>query len=189
MEHIGTKVKNLRLAKGMTLKELSSATELSIGFLSQFERDQTTIAIDSLQTIAEVFDVHLTYFISNKDDEVSPIVRSYSQRDLQILNSNHISKILVNDTEKALFLPRLIEILPKKDNGDPVNAQTHKGVEFIYVLEGVLDLLIEGEEYSMYPGDAAYFESSREHNWINNTTKTVKLLSVNSPNTFCTEEK
>lgn len=46
--NIGMKIKKLRTEKGMTLKELSEKSELSVGILSQFERGLTTIAVDSL---------------------------------------------------------------------------------------------------------------------------------------------
>ena len=51
-QSIGQRVKGIRKARHMTLKELSEMTGLSSGFLSQFERGLTNIAIDSLSKIA-----------------------------------------------------------------------------------------------------------------------------------------
>ncbi|MDO4711938.1 MAG: helix-turn-helix transcriptional regulator, partial [Peptostreptococcaceae bacterium] len=48
---IGSRVQNRRKEQKITLKELSERTGLSTGFLSQFERGMTSIAIDSLQKI------------------------------------------------------------------------------------------------------------------------------------------
>ena len=61
-EHIGAKIKHLRTQRKMTLKDLSEKTNLSIGFLSQLERGLTSIATDTLGTIADVFEVELSYF-------------------------------------------------------------------------------------------------------------------------------
>ncbi|WP_240523881.1 helix-turn-helix domain-containing protein [Bacillus cereus] len=61
--NIGMKIKKLRTEKGMTLKELSEKNELSVGILSQFERGLTTIAVDSLEKLADIFEVHLTHFL------------------------------------------------------------------------------------------------------------------------------
>ena len=47
---IGAKVKILRIGKEMTIKQLSEACGLSVGFLSQFERGISSIAIDSWRT-------------------------------------------------------------------------------------------------------------------------------------------
>ena len=57
---IGLRIKALRTEKKYTLKYLSEQTGLSIGFLSQFERGLTSIAIDSLEKIAQVLEVELS---------------------------------------------------------------------------------------------------------------------------------
>lgn len=186
MENIGAKVKALRLENKMTLKELGALSSLSIGFLSQFERDQTTIAIDSLAKIAKIFNVDITYFIGSKPRSSSPIVRKYDKADIQVLSSKFISRVLINDIE-ASFLPRIIEILPNYEKDLEVDMISHEGEEFIYVLEGILDLMIDGITHNLYPGDAAYISSKQHHNWLNNTNRTVKLLTINYPNVFIDE--
>lgn len=60
--NIGMEIKKLRTEKGITLKELSEKSELSVGFLSQLERGLTTIAVDSLEKLADILEVHLTHF-------------------------------------------------------------------------------------------------------------------------------
>ncbi|WP_277927524.1 helix-turn-helix domain-containing protein [Bacillus cereus group sp. BfR-BA-01383] len=59
------KIKKLRTEKGMTLKELIEKSELSVGILSQFERGLTTIAVDSLEKLADIIGVHLTHFFDH----------------------------------------------------------------------------------------------------------------------------
>ena len=51
---IGAKVKALRTEKKMTLKQLSEGSGLSVGFLSQFERGLSSIALDSLEKLSEI---------------------------------------------------------------------------------------------------------------------------------------
>ena len=72
--NIGEKVKNLRNEQGMTLKQLSEATGLSTGFLSQFERGITTIAVEHLSSIADLFKVRINYFFE-EEPEIEQIVR------------------------------------------------------------------------------------------------------------------
>lgn len=62
-KEIGKKIKELRISKDLTLKDLSEQTELSIGYLSQLERGLTSPAISSLQSIAQVLGIHLSYFL------------------------------------------------------------------------------------------------------------------------------
>ncbi|NLB10141.1 MAG: helix-turn-helix transcriptional regulator, partial [Clostridiaceae bacterium] len=58
-QSIGQRIKIMRKAKNLTLKQLSEMTDLSSGFLSQFERGMTNIAIDSLNRIAVALGVPL----------------------------------------------------------------------------------------------------------------------------------
>lgn len=176
---IGKKVKELRQQHNLTLKELSQKTGLSSGYLSQFERGQTTIAIDNLEQIAKFFNVELSYFLEKFKETSSPVVRNYEQLDLQITNEQFISQSLVRTKEQASFLPRIVEILPSKQIIEEVELFDHKGTEFVYVLEGVLDLHLEKETYCLYPGDSAYYSSNEIHNWVNNSTRITKFLVVN----------
>lgn len=182
-EDVGKKIKELRVNKNLTLKDLSAATNLSIGFLSQLERGLTTVAIDSLSNIAKALEVNLSYFLESKKDNKKIIIRSYEREVFQVDNNQFIHYHLTNDVENKNLLPRLIEILPTKSEED-INSYSHEGEEFIYVLEGILTLIINGEQHELFPGDSAHYSSGIVHNWANYTTRTVKILTVHTPNMF-----
>ncbi|WP_105617239.1 helix-turn-helix domain-containing protein [Vallitalea okinawensis] len=181
IDNIGQNIKKLRTELNLTLKDVSEETGLSIGFLSQFERGLTTIAIDSLDKIAKVLKVDLTYFFDKTQNENNNIVlRSYEREVFQIDYSHIIHYHLTNNLDNKELLPRLIEILPSVAE-ENVKAYQHEGEEFIYVLEGIVTLILKDQEYQLYPGDSAHYDSTRAHNWANYTNKTVKLLVVNTP--------
>lgn len=77
--NIGMEIKKLRTEKGITLKELSEKSELSVGFLSQLERGLTTIAVDSLEKLADILEVHLTHFFDYPLKRKDMVLRSYEQ--------------------------------------------------------------------------------------------------------------
>lgn len=181
---IGRKIKDLRTSHNMTLKELSERTNLSIGFLSQLERGLTTVAVDSLDTIAKQLGVGISYFIPPyRKQNRTAVLKSYENEFAQIVNNKFIHYNLTNNISNKEMLPRLIEILPmeRKEN---LTCYFHEGEEFIYVLEGTLTLYIDNREYELYPGDSAHYKSNLYHNWANYTGKKVKLLSVSVPNIF-----
>lgn len=180
---IGSKIKELRTNKNMTLKDLSESSGLSVGFLSQLERGMTTIAVDSLEILAEILEVPLTNFfdIPHKKDKV--VLRNYERQVLSIMDGGFIYYNLSTELEDKSFLPKLVEILPQKDE-EEVQLNSHTGEEFIYILEGILTLYIGKEKYELYPGDSVHMNSNITHNWANHTNKIVKLIAVNSPNYF-----
>ncbi|MEG0133192.1 MAG: XRE family transcriptional regulator [Clostridium sp.] len=175
---IGSKIKELRTNKKMTLKELSEKTSLSTGFLSQLERGLTSIATDSLLNIADALEVELSYFLLSTTKRRERFVQKSYERDVyKIDNSIYINYILSNNHEDKKLLPRLIEILPCEIN-EPLSTYHHGGEEFIYVLEGIITLFINDESQCLYPGDSAHFKSTVNHNYANYTNKVCKILTI-----------
>lgn len=179
--NIGMEIKKLRTEKGITLKELSEKSELSVGFISQLERGLTTIAVDSLEKLAETLGVHLTHFFDYPRKRKDMVLKSYEQEIMDSVEGGFIKYSLSSDLENKQLVPRLIEILPQKKD-EEILSYKHEGEEFIYVLEGILTIYINDKRYEVYPGDSVHMESSIAHNWANYTNKKVKLIAVNTPN-------
>ncbi|WP_152395874.1 helix-turn-helix domain-containing protein [Paenibacillus guangzhouensis] len=179
--NIGMEIKKLRTEKGITLKELSEKSELSVGFLSQLERGLTTIAVDSLEKLADILEVHLTYFFDYPLKKKDMVLRSYEQEIMDSAEGGFIKYSLSTDLENKQLVPRLIEILPQRRD-EEILSYKHEGEEFIYVLEGILTVYINGTRHEVYPGDSVHMDSNIDHNWANYTNKKVKLIAVNTPN-------
>lgn len=184
---LGEKIKELRTSKKMTLKDLSEKTDLSIGYLSQLERGLTSVAIASLESIANALDVDLNYFFAPPVKNNGRIIRSYEREVSLIENSRFIYYNLTNHKECKKFSATLITVLPGEEI-EEVSTYSHEGEEFVYVLEGILTVFIENQRYELYPGDCWHINSMVPHNWNNYTNKIVKLLSIHSPMVFSAPE-
>jgi DNA-binding response OmpR family regulator len=57
---IGRQIRNLRTARGLTLKQMSRRTNLSVSLLSQIERAESSASVSSLFKVATALDVRLT---------------------------------------------------------------------------------------------------------------------------------
>lgn len=180
---IGKKIRILRSKRGMTLKELSEKSDLSIGFLSQLERGLNTIAVDSLEKLAEILEVPLAYFFHMPVKKESIILRSFEQEVFNVEEGGFIHYHLSTDLEDKNMLPRIVEILPR-DEKEKIQAYKHHGEEFIYILEGILTLYVNDRRYELFPGDSVHMTSEVAHSWENYTNKKVKILAVNTPNNF-----
>ena len=186
-KYIGISVNKLRKNAGMTLKELSEKTGLSQGFLSKFERGQTTIAVDSLLQIAAALGTSIDQLLAQKGTDEPPnaahiIHRSYENSVLYMENS-FINYQITNGFLGMDVFPKLTVLLPTPTaNQNPLFS--HTGQEFVFVLEGVLTLQIESHTYELYPGDTAHFKSNIKHNWWNNTNRNTTILTIHTPNVF-----
>ena len=178
---IGQKVKDLRREHSMTLKDLSAQTGLSVSFISQLERGLTTIAIDSLDSIASVFNVPITsFFVSYKSSEpAEPVTRKY-RRVLLTADSASVQYSLSTNIEGKRMFPCFYELPPSLEK-ETLEQYSHAGEEFVYVLSGILTLTINGALYSLYPGDCFHIDAKKPHNIQNNTPDTVCFISVVTP--------
>lgn len=181
---IGEKIKELRTSKNLTLKQLSELTGLSTGFLSQLERGLSSIAIDSLENIASALNVSLKAFIDeHSSSSAEPVNYSFSHTYDQT-SPKIFETILSNDVSSFQMLPRIILLMPLANSEEEIEMYDHKGEELIYVLEGVVTLILNGQKYILNPGDSVHFHSNVNHNWMNSTNKIAKLLTVNFPSPF-----
>jgi transcriptional regulator with XRE-family HTH domain len=182
---IGKRIKAIRLKKKMTLKQVAEKTELSISFLSQVERSQSSITLTSLKKVAEALGVSAAHLFPPDDIQKASIIRQGSRKQLQFHQSSFIYTNLSGDLSNPIFEPILATLLPGEKKASPLS---HQGQEFGYVLEGVLTILLEHEQYELYPGDSIHIDSTTPHNWINLTNNPVKVLWVISPPVFVSSE-
>lgn len=179
-QDIGNKINQLRNENNMTLKDLAEKCNLSIAFLSQIERGLASPALISLDSIANALGVDLSYFFSIPNKEYSIITRSYEQVPFIAKHSNYIYNELSQHIEGSDLEVMMVTLIPGAEENYPVIG-SHVGEEFIYILEGTLTLLYDNNSYDLFPGDSAHYKADLPHTWRNNTTKLVKVLSVNTP--------
>lgn len=180
-KNIGDLIKQQRTDCKMTLKDISEATDLSIGYLSQLERGLTSIAHDTLKKVAKALGVEMSYFMDQPKCKAKAVVRSYEREVLRMEGNSIIEYNMTNMVDHADMLPKLVEILPQKEI-EETESYPHAGEEFVYILEGILTLTILDECMDLYPGDGAHYKSIQSHNWSNQTNKVVKFITVNTPN-------
>lgn len=179
---VGKKIKALRTSKDMTLKQLSELTGYSTGFLSQLERGLTSVAIDTLSRMCEVFEVELGHFMEPKRPQRRYVLRQHELEVSEIEHGAFVNYFATPNLDGRALCPRIFELMPLGNLDEQIEVYSHGGEEYVYVLEGILTLLIDGEEHALYPGDMAHYASDKPHNWQNRTTRRVRLLAVHTPN-------
>jgi len=177
MDDIGRKIKKLRLDREMTLKDVAEKTDLSIGFLSQVERGKSSITLQSISKISDALEVSRSYFFNVKD-ESSEIRQNNAEPKFKFHNSNFVYQSLSGNLDDPKFEPMLVVLLPT--NTHVSGASTHKGQEFVYVLEGKLTVIIEEQRREIMAGSSFHIDSTTPHTWYNNTSDPVRLLYVYS---------
>jgi transcriptional regulator with XRE-family HTH domain len=163
---IGAKVRALRLKKKIGLVELGKHTGLSPALLSKIERGRLFPTLPTLLRIALVFGVGLEYFFAGARERPLVAVTRKSERvELPERPGAHESAYrfasLDYPATERRFNCYCAEFLPVAP--DRLRPHDHAGVEFIYVMQGVLSVHINGEEHALEAGDAIYFDATAPH--------------------------
>lgn len=169
----------LRREKGLTLAAVAKRTGVSVSFLSSLEHGFSNASIATLQKLARLYGTNVLAFFS---DEAGAPRRLVRVRERKILAPNSGVQMELLAFGKNFMEPHLFRIAPGADSG---GAYSHEGEEFIYVLQGKLEVwLDELEHYILEAGDSLYFGSAQGHRWRNLSEKETLLLWVNAPATF-----
>jgi len=180
MENIYERIRLLRTQQNMTLKELSERAGLSISFLSQVERGNSSLAITSLQKIAEVLNVPMSSFFEEPAHNTF-LTPKAERKQLKIERTNAIYTRLAGDFVGRALEPLYITLEPGLTQDVAYN---HQGEEFYYVLQGKVVMKVGEQEYELLAGDAIHFPSSIDHSWYNPTDGLVHVISVLTPAIF-----
>ena len=180
MENIYERIRSLRVNMNMTLKELSEKTGLSVSFLSQVERGNSSLAITSLQKIADVFNVSMSSFFESSvsNSFFTPVGE---RKPFQIERSNSVFTRLGGDFSGKVLEPIHIVLAPRQGQDVIFN---HPGEEFYYILKGKVLMMIGDKEYEMNEGDTIHFPSMLDHTWHNQTDEPVHMIAVLTPIIF-----
>jgi DNA-binding transcriptional MerR regulator/quercetin dioxygenase-like cupin family protein len=175
---IAQKLVQLRRERNLTLANVAERTGVSVSFLSSLERGYSNASIATLQKLARLYETNVLAFFADEDGS-RRLVRS---RDRTVLVPNPGVRMELLASGKKIMEPHLFRIAPGAGSG---GAYSHEGEEFIYVLQGKLEVwLDEIEHYLLEPGDSLYFESTLAHRWQGLSDKETLLLWVNTPATF-----
>lgn len=180
INEIADKIRELRKKKNLTLKDLSEKTGLSVSFLSQVENNSSSLAITSLKKIADALDVSMGYFFTEPMSH-NFLVKDEDQKVFQIGNSN--SKFVrLSGTFPERNMEAMMVIIPaEQKHGDKYG---HIGEEFIYVLEGVIILNLDGKEFIAKKGESIHFPSTFPHILVNPLQEDAKILTIVQPVLF-----
>ncbi|MGJ9458677.1 cupin domain-containing protein [Oceanobacillus sp. CF4.6] len=86
-------------------------------------------------------------------------------------------ELLANRSKYSGIEPTIVHVTPKTINQRQEKTYTHSQDEFIYILEGTIHLLYDGEKHFMEKGDSAYFQGSKPHLFIPINDEEAQVLT------------
>jgi transcriptional regulator with XRE-family HTH domain len=176
---IGERIKMLRQAKSLTQEELATRAGLTKGFISQVERNLTSLSVESLIGILDALDEKPSAFFNGAIDE--KIV--FKKKDRVELEREDVKtfQILVPAAQNRMMDPAILEL----DAGEKTpEEEPHEGEEFGFLLSGSIEVILGGKPYKLKKGECFYFKATKKHYIANRRNNKAYVLWVSSPPNF-----
>jgi transcriptional regulator with XRE-family HTH domain len=168
---VGALIRARRRQLHLTLQALGDVAEVSVGYLSQVERDHATPSLGTLAQIARALGVGIDYFIGSPSSEEA-LTRAGERRRFSLDGSSIIYERLGVDFPGNVLSSFIMTVPP----GYRSETVSHEGEEILYVLDGAITQRLDDDEMIMSAGDSLHFRGNRPHSWSNHTDKPAKLL-------------
>ncbi len=173
-------MRSLRRERGLTIEQLAVATGLTKGFISQLERDRTAPSLASIARICDALGVRLGDIF---EDEPAPALVRRIDRPLADGRPSTRSHLL-SLREERRFKAIESEVAPGAGAGDELSSLPGE-VEFVYVLDGALELRIGDETHLLETGDALTYPLAKPHTWRNaSDTDPLRVLWLSVPSPY-----
>lgn len=175
---IGRRLRQLRKRQGLGVVEAARRAKISAGFLSAIELSCANPSVATLQRLASTYGTTVLDFY-DLPKHSRRLVKPRERRAIQTQSGVRIELLSIG----AKQLESQIFRVPPGAGSD--GAYSHQGEEFIYMLNGTLELwLDELECHTLREGDSFWFESTVGHRWYNPSNEEAVLLWINTPPTF-----
>jgi transcriptional regulator with XRE-family HTH domain len=175
----GARIREFRLARKLTLRELATRAATSPGFLSQLERGQVNASVGTLRRLSEELGVTLPDLFTDHDANGPRILRKQERPEIHV--SDLSVKYLLSQKPLRHLEVYIAEFAPGGSAGD---AYVHgDSQEILLVVSGSLILELDGLTHHLDAGDSAEYRTSVPHTVHNTSDSRVELLWIVSPPT------
>lgn len=177
LRKLGERIRRERLKYGLTLEEVAKATGLSSAFLSLLENGKINPSLKSLVRICSFFSIHLASLFEEEDDSQN-VFHFPKERQVEI-SSKGKQAIRFLLPKRGFIEPVLITLQPRFESQE---FTVHKGVEFGYVFEGIIEVHIKNEGvFVCREGDSILYRADLFHKLRNPTDHIAVGLWIGFP--------
>ena len=168
---VGKKIKKARIEKKISLEGIANETGYSIDYLKKVEAGKVIPPVGTLLTIARALKVDSGFFLREPESNLRNRIQAYTKR-----TDNYAYTTLTPGAENKHLKAFLVTVDAKQDHKG-VGYQ-HEGEEFVYVLQGKVEISVGDHVNILDEGESLHFNSGIRHKLRNISDITAELLVV-----------
>lgn len=176
---IGKILKNRRLDLDMSIRDLSSKSNIAASTISQIETGKTSPNLLSLKAICDAMEIPVFSLFLDEDTDHIRLVRKEEQETFirNVSNGKPLVESLIIQGKNEMYAA-IIDVPPDSDSGDYAH---HGGEEFVFVLNGQIIFDLENHpDYILNEHDTLYYPNYIGHRWVNESDEPAKLMMVST---------
>ncbi|RLC02907.1 MAG: XRE family transcriptional regulator [Deltaproteobacteria bacterium] len=179
VDEVGKRIQQLREERGISIEDLSNLTGFDIKRLQDIESGQVKPQLGTVMKLSKALDSVVGRLVSGLGTKLYSITRKNDRKQISRSTSktskkNVYSYMSLAPEVQGRHMEALIVQLEKTTEKE---ISVHNGEEFIFVLDGVVNLTIGKKTYDLEPGDSAYYLSTTSH-FITAKTPKATILAV-----------
>lgn len=179
VEEVGNRIKKLREERAISIEDLSNLTGFEVSRLKDIESGREKPQLGTVMKLSKALDSAMGRLISDIGNKLYSITRKDERKEISRCASktgkgNVYSYMSLAPEVQGRHMEALIVQLEKTDDKE---RSIHNGEEFIFVLEGIVNLTIGKDAYDLEPGDSAYYLSTTSH-FLTAKTDKATILAV-----------
>ncbi len=174
-ELIGTKLRTARTARGLTLQAVADSAELTASFISLIERGKAQASVPALLRVCSALQIEIATLF---DHPTGAIVEAGHGATLNMGGAGLKEYILTPASEQRFVVMQSI-IEPGGGSGGAYSLAAE--TIFVFMVQGSLELTIDGQVRTLSRGDSTTFPATAQHEWWNRTQRETEVLWTISP--------
>lgn len=179
-ERLSTRLRMARQMRGMTLKVLADAAGCSESLLSKIENGKAFPSLPMLNRLVQSLDMSMGWMFEDREGK-EPIIFRAGSRPAVALEASRCAitvEKVIPETEKHLLQCNIYHV----DSGASSSGEhQHAGEEAGYLLDGQIELTIDGRAHRLAAGDAFAFRSDQLHSYRNVGVARATIFWVTTP--------
>ena len=168
---IGKKIKNARTGKKIKLDQLANETGFSVDYLKDIESGKAIPPVGALLQISRALEIDSGALLKEPESRLESRIKAHTKR-----TENYAYTTLTPGAENKHLKAFSVSVDPKKDHKGV--GYHHEGEEFVYVLQGKIEVAVGEHLNILETGDSLHFNSAIHHNLKNISYETAELLVV-----------
>ena len=180
---LGQKLKHVRALKALRLKDVAERAGCSESLLSKIENGKAAPSLLTLHRITEALGTTVAACFSDRDAETLTVYQAGERPTIQLGGSGRrplepsLERLTPYTAGRALNAN--LHVVPPGSGSD--GALKHAGEEVGFVIEGVIELTVDGRVVVVAAGGSFFFHSALPHSYRNIGTHIARIVWVNTP--------